>query len=77
MSIADESYMCPFEGQIYLEVPFDENDPQYQIVRDYLENPDGTMHLKSVWWWYVPLERAMENARHDEPGFWEKWVENF
>jgi hypothetical protein len=75
--IADENYMSSYEGQLYLDIPFDENDPQYQVVRDYLENPDGTMRLDPVCWWYLPLERAMENAHHDEPGFWEKWAEDF
>ncbi len=75
--IADENSMGGYYGQIYLDVPFDENDPQYKQVRDYLENPDGTMRFDTVSFWYLPLEKAMENAHHDEPGFWEKWAEDF
>jgi hypothetical protein len=26
---------------------------------------------------YLPLAVAMENAHHDEPGFWDRWAENF
>jgi hypothetical protein len=25
----------------------------------------------------VKLSTAMKNAHHDEPGFWERWAENF
>ena len=74
--VANENIIeCPYFGDVYIDIPFDENDPQYQIVRDYLENPDGTMRDKQVYFCYLPLERAMKNAHHDEPGFWEKWAE--
>ena len=76
-SVANENMMCSYHGQIYLDVPYDENDPQYVLVRDYLENPDGSMRFETVNFWYLPLVKAMENAHHDEPGFWEKWAENF
>jgi hypothetical protein len=69
--------MCGYHGQIYLDVPFDDNDPLYVLVRDYLENPNGTRRFETVGFWYLPLEKAMENAHHDEPGFWEKWAEDF
>jgi len=75
--VADENGICGYHGQIYLEVPFDDNDPLYVLVRDYFENPDGTMRFETVSFWYLPLEKAMENAHHDEPGFWEKWAEDF
>jgi hypothetical protein len=74
---ADESCMCSYEGQIYLDVPYDDNDPLYALVRDYLENPEGSMRFETVSFWVLPLAKAMENAHHDEPGFWEKWAEDF
>ena len=66
-----------YEGQIYLDVNYDESDLKYQLVQNFLENPDGSMRLKSVTFWLVPLERAMKNKHHDEPGFWKKWAEDF
>lgn len=75
--IASENCICSYLGQIYIDVPFDENEPQYRLIRDYLENPDGTMRDEQVGFCYLPLEHAMENAHHDEPGFWEKWAETF
>lgn len=71
------SCMGAYLGEIYIDVPFDENDPVYQIVREYIENPDGTMRDEQVCWYYLPFEKAMENAHHDEPGFWEKLSEKW
>ncbi len=76
-SVANESSMRSYCGQIYLDVPYDDKDPLYALVRDYLENPNGTMRFDTVTFWYLPLEKAMKNAHHDEPGFWEKWAEKF
>ncbi len=74
--VANENVIeCPYFGDVYIDIPFDENDPQYLIVQDYLENSDGTMRDKQVYFCYLPLEVAMKNAHHDEPGFWEKWAE--
>ena len=75
--VASENSMCSYLGQIYIDVPFDESNPQYQLVRDYIENPDGTMRNEQVVFRYLPLEHAMKNAHHDEPGFWKKWAETF
>jgi len=75
--MASENLMMSYQGQIYLDVPFDETDTLYQLVRDYLENPDGTPRFQTVTFWYLPLAKAMENAHHDEPGFWENWAEKF
>ncbi len=75
--VADENCIAPYHGQIYLDVPYDDHDPRYVQVRDYLENQDGTMRFETVSFWYLPLEKAMENAHHDEPGFWEQWAKDF
>lgn len=75
--VASENCMTSYQGQIYVDVPFDEDNPVYRQVRDYLENPDGSMRFPTVIFWYLPLEVAMKNAHHDAPGFWEKWAETF
>lgn len=69
--------MLPYLGNIYIDVPFDESDSKYQLVREYLEKPDGTPRDERVRFYYLPLEIAMKNAHHDEPGFWDKWAETF
>jgi len=75
--VASEDGFCSYIGDVYIDVPYDENDPQYQLVRNYLENPDGSLRDKNVRFCFLPLEYAMKNAHHDEPGFWERWAENF
>lgn len=74
---ADIHSMCSYAGQIFIDVPFDEADPVYQKVLGYLENPDGSMRLPGVLFCALQLQIAMKNAHHDEPGFWERWAENF
>lgn len=74
---ASEYSMISYRGTIYIKIPYDEQNPDYQKLRDYLENPDGTMRLDGVFFNYSRLSDAMQNAHHDEPGFWEKWAENF
>ena len=75
--IASTSMMCSYAGQIYLDVPYDESLPLYCALQDYLETPDGAVRLPTVRFFCLPLEMAMTNAHHDEPGFWEKWAEDF
>lgn len=75
--VASVNSMSSYRGQIYLDVPFDESDPAYDMLRNYLEKPDGSMAAKGVKFCYYPLSEAIKNAHHDEPGFWENWVNNF
>ena len=75
--IANPNLMLPYEGQIYVDVPFDEKSPGYQKLSSFLEYPDGTMRLPGVFFWCLPLDVAMKNAHHDEPGFWDKWAEAY
>jgi hypothetical protein len=69
--------MGPYLGQVYLDVPYDESLPEYCVLRDYLEHPDGTMRHAGVRFCVMPLDYAMRNAEHDEPGFWERWADGF
>lgn len=73
---ADLRRMDSYRGQIYLDVPFDESLPTYCELRDYLENPDGSMRHDGVRFYALPLAHAMKNAVHDAPGFWERWAED-
>ena len=75
--VASETSFRSYLGEIYIDIPFDENNPQYQLARDYLENADGTMRDDNVRFYCLPLEVAMRNVHHDEPGFWDKWAETF
>ena len=74
---ASTNMMCSYQGQIYIDVPYDENFPLYQVLQEYLEFPDGSIRFPSVKFLCLTLECCMKNAHHDEPGFWENWAENF
>ena len=64
-------------GDIYIDIPYDESNEQYQLVRDRIENPDGTMRDEDkLRWYFLPLEYAMKNAHQDEPGYWDRIGEN-
>lgn len=76
-AFADPQRMPPYLGQVYLDVPFDENLPTYREVRDYLELPNGNMRRPGVRFYVLSLEAAMKNAAHDEPGYWEQWANQF
>lgn len=75
--VASEHGFEAYAGQIYIDLALDESDPKYCLLRDHLEYPDGSMRDSHVTFYYLPLEEAMRNAHHDEPGFWERWAENF
>jgi hypothetical protein len=75
--VADTSLMMSYQGQIYIDVPYDETLPEYRKLATFLEYPDGTTRLPGVDFCYLRYERALENVEHDAPGFWEKWAEDF
>lgn len=74
---ANPNIMIPYMGQIYIDVPYDRNLPEYRKLEAFLETPDGSMRQPNANFCYCPLESAMKNAEHDEPGFWDRWAESF
>ena len=74
---ANISCMIPYHGQIYIDIPFEPSAPEFKSLEAFLEFPDGKSRLDGVTFFYLPLAKAMENAAHDEPGFWDRWAENF
>lgn len=74
---ANPNLMAPYLGQVYIDIPYDDSLPAYRALCDYLEYPDGSIRHEGVRFLVMPLDHAMENAAHDEPGFWERWAEDF
>lgn len=74
---ASENGWQAYAGNIYIDVPFDDNDPQYRQLIEQWETPEGKPKHPQVKLWVLTHEQAMKNAHHDEPGFWEKWAETF
>lgn len=74
---AKPGVMLPYMGRIYIDVPYDATLPEYRKLEAFLENSDGSMRLPGMNFYYCPLEVAMKNAEHDEPGFWDKFAESW
>jgi hypothetical protein len=43
---------------IYIDVPHNKNNPNYQLLEDYLENPDGSMKHKELLFCYIKLDEC-------------------
>lgn len=74
---ASTSVQPAYQGQVCLDVPFDMALSEYRRLSAYLEHPDGSMRHDGVRFMVMPLDYAMRNAEHDEPGFWDRWAEQF
>lgn len=68
---AQEGLLESYRGQLYLDMPFDKSNPDYQKIENLLENEDGSPKFPEVGFFYVKLKDAMKNTHHDEPGYWE------
>lgn len=75
--VASIGLTMSYQGQIYIDVPFDQNLPEYQKLASFLENPEGTMRIPGATFCCHRYASALKNAAHDEPGFWEKRAEDF
>lgn len=78
--IADESSITEvYFGQIFIDILPENKNVHFQRLQRYLKNDSGFMktEFKDAKLLVLPLEKAMQNAHHDEPGFWEKWAEDF
>lgn len=69
--------MICYQGQIYIDLPYDRSLTGYKKLERFLENPDGTMRYAGVGFYHLPLDVAMRNRDHDAPGYWESWAEKF
>ena len=49
----------PYDGTLYIDLPFDVTNPTYQTFIARLENADGTPRDPEVICFYIPLERAL------------------
>ena len=66
-----------YRDQIYIDVICDPQNAIYQRVIEYLETPSGVSRFEGVSCKICTLELALSNISHDQPGFWEKWADNF
>lgn len=60
MGFEEEGLIDSYLGDIYIDVPFDLENAQYQILSDYLEDEDGEMKIEGVYFFVLYLETAIE-----------------
>lgn len=48
-----------YGGSLYLDIPFDTCNPEYQKLLAFLEYPDGSLRLPGMTFWAVPLKIAL------------------
>ena len=70
---APGAMMMDYWGQIYLDVPYDESNPQYQLLSQYLEHPDGSSKIPDVRLYALKLELAMKYKDDDDPEIGDEW----
>lgn len=75
--VASETVMRSYRGSIYIDVPFDAENAAYRALEAFLEYPDGSLRMPHMRFLVIDLEYAQKNAHHDEPGFWDRWAEDF
>ncbi|MBF0160542.1 MAG: hypothetical protein HQL58_13590 [Magnetococcales bacterium] len=61
-----------YQGQLFIDVPYHEDNEDYQKVCAFLEHTDGSPRYKNVKLWIMPLSVAIKNAHFDDPDFSEE-----
>ncbi len=46
----------PYLGGLYIDVPFDLNNPTYQKLSQHLENEDGSLKIDGLTFWVLTLD---------------------
>ncbi|HCL58867.1 MAG TPA: hypothetical protein DHW80_03635 [Acinetobacter sp.] len=78
MGIEQPGVIESYSGDLYIDVPFDEAHPIYQMVSEHLEDAEGEMKIPGVLFFVLSLETALEieadreeflSLNHDEDEF--------
>ena len=60
MGIEQPGVIESYSGDLYIDVPFDEAHPIYQMVSEHLEDAEGEMKIPGVLFFVLFLETALE-----------------
>ncbi|SEL21161.1 hypothetical protein [Acinetobacter sp. DSM 11652] len=66
LGLSGEDEIDSYLGDLYLDIPFDEQNNQYQLVKNYLEDEQGNMKIEHVLFFVLSLEVAEEIAKDQE-----------
>jgi len=64
--LANRNVMMPYQGDIYVDLPYDQNLAAYRELEWFLENPDIKQRLPDVKFWVCSLELAMRNEYNSD-----------
>ncbi|MDI1349431.1 hypothetical protein [Aquabacterium sp.] len=69
--VVDDSCLIspPYQGEFYIDVPYDAGDPRFCTVLKYMENEDGSGKIPGVRLCCLQLSTAERYAYRDAPGF--------
>lgn len=66
LGLSGEDEIDSYLGDLYLDIPFDQQNNQYQLVKNYLEDEQGNMIIEHVLFFVLSLEVAEEIAKDQE-----------
>lgn len=72
MGLESEAVLRSYSGDIYVDVPFDAQNPAFRTLSEFLEDEQGNMKIDGVLFFSLALELALEiEAERDseEEGF--------
>lgn len=58
-----------YRGDIYIDLPMDEENYKFKLLNNYLENKDGKPNFKGVHFYYLALDEAMKYIDYGEAEF--------
>lgn len=69
MGMEQPGMLSGYSGDLYVDVPYDESNTTYQILRDHLEDEQGNMKIDGVLFFALSLDLALEIEAERED-FW-------
>ena len=73
MGLEQEGLISGYAGDLYIDVPFEEGDATYQLLRTHLEHENGDMRIPGVLFFCLSLEIALEIE--EDRLSWASWDE--
>ncbi len=76
MGLEDPTLLDGYQGDLYLDVPFDIADPRFQLLSLHLEDEEGNMKIDGVLFFTLSLELALEVDAERNGAIFDDFVED-
>ena len=70
-AIVDPYHPTAYAGRIYIDVDPSAENPQYEALQHYFEEPTGESRFPGVCFCFLRFTEATENAIYDDPGYYD------